>query len=163
MFKINSNLFYLPSVRHVNKKLLTTKFVLLKNQLVEKKLIVFIALILLLGLYQRIHIQTINCVEVLVCVQKNFFIGCSFFSLHMYVYIYICVQSLLFLSSQQCPRRRKEEKKKESEDIERSIGRTTELPSDTTSKSEKKRGETEEMRRSNCCLLLIWIYIYIYI
>lgn len=68
----------------------------------------------------------------------------------------MCVQSLLFsIKPTQCPRdeEKNEREKKESEDIERSIGRRTVLPEDTT--GNKERGETGENEKEQLLLLLI--------
>ena len=111
----------------------------------------------------------IVCVDVLVCVQKNFFIGCSFFSrcMNIYTYTYIyrerCAYNhYFFLSSQhnalEMKKRTRGREKKESEDIERSIGRTTVLPEDTT--GNKERGETGENEKEQLLLLLIWVYVH---
>jgi hypothetical protein len=52
-----------------------------------------------------------------------------FFLLTMYIYLYVCVYShYFFYQANNALEERTEEKKKESEDIERSIGRTTVLP-----------------------------------
>ncbi len=69
-----------------------------------------------------------NCVEVFVYVQKNFFIGCSLFSLCAYIYICVYNHYFFYQANNALKEKRREEEKKESEDIERSIGRTTVLP-----------------------------------
>ena len=65
------------------------------------------------------------------------------------IFIYMCTVITFSIKPTMPSEEKKKKRKKESEDIERSIGRTTALLEDMTSK--RKRGETEEMRRSNCC------------
>ena len=129
-----------------------------KNQLLEKESIVFIVLT------RAAHICRDDelCRGARLCSKEFFLIGAvlSSHSAPMYIYTYIhicvcvCVQSLLFLSSQECPRRRGEERKKESEDIERSIGRTARDDSERNRQRERwdRRNEKEQL-----LLLLIWI------
>jgi hypothetical protein len=97
-----------------SRKLLTTKIVLLRNQLLEKELIVFIALILLLGLYQRMHmymyIDNILCRGARLCSKE--FLHRLFFLLTMYVYLYICVQSLLFSIKPTMPSKKRRERRR---------------------------------------------------
>ena len=72
-----------------------------------------------------------NCVEVFVYVQKNFFLSAvlSSHTVHIFIYMYTVIT---FSIKPTMPSKKRgeeeEEEKKESEDIERSIGRTTVLP-----------------------------------
>lgn len=68
--------------------------------------------------------------------------------MYIYTYTYVCVYSHYFFYRAKNAlegEEEKKERKEESEDIERSIGRTL------LETRAKERGETEEMRRSNCC------------
>jgi hypothetical protein len=90
------------------------------------KLIVFIALILLLGpISMNACIDDGLCRGARLC-SKEFF-SSAVLSSH-YVYIYICVYSHYFFYQANHALEEEERKKIESEDIERSIGRTTMLP-----------------------------------
>jgi hypothetical protein len=72
------------------------------------------------------YIDNELCRSVRLC-SKEFFHR-LFFLLTMFVYLYMCVQSLLFSIKPTMPSKKREGERKESEDIERSIGRTTVLP-----------------------------------
>jgi hypothetical protein len=104
------NFVDLPDIHRMNKNYRRQRLYYRKNQLLEKKLIVFIALI------RSFRSRSTNayiddrllCRSVRLC-SKEFFHRLFFLltmNVHIYIYIHMCVQSLLFLSRQQCPRRK---------------------------------------------------------